>query len=71
MGGQDVVTDEAGDFREQLAETRRPGHVFGTDAVDPRVVEVEVVMVFRRTHQPGRFFDHYAAPYLAQPHRTR
>ncbi len=66
MGGQHVAADEGADLREELTEARQPGHLFGPDAVDPDVVVVEAVVVFRRPHQPGRLLDHHAAAHLAE-----
>jgi hypothetical protein len=71
VGGQHVPADEGTDLREQLPEAGQPGDPFGTDAVDPDVVVVEPVVVFRRPHQPGGLLDHDTAADLGQANGAR
>ena len=71
VGGQHVAADEGADLREQLAEAGQAGHLLGPDAVDPDVVVVEAVVVFRRPHQPGCLLDDDAAADLAQANGAR
>ena len=71
VGRQHVAADEGADLREQFTEARQPGDLLRPDAVDPDVVVVEAVVVFRRPHQPGGLLDHDAAADLAQANSAR
>ncbi len=72
MGSEYVVTDEGANFREELPpEPGAISDVFGADAVDARVVELEVIVVFGRAHEPGGFLHYYSATDFTEAYRTR
>ena len=71
MRSEDVAANECTDFREQLSEARQARDLLGPDAVDPHVVVVEGVVVFRRPHEPGRFLDDHTAADLAKANGAR
>ena len=71
MSGQDVVTDKGADLREELPKAGLVCHLLGPDAVDPHIVIIERVMVFRRPHEPRGLLDDDTAPDLAEANGAR
>ena len=69
--GQDVPADEGSDLGEQVPEPGQSGHRVRPDPVDPDVVMIERVVVFRRPHEPGCFLDDDAAADLGQADGAR
>jgi len=66
-----VIPNESANFRKELPEPRAISDVFRADAVDARVVELEVIVVFGRAHEPGGFLHYHSATDFTEAYRTR